>query len=137
MNIETAIHCMKVTTDECVCEECPYYGVTGADHCEKDAARLAITALEAMDNLSWIPVAERLPKAKVDVLVCTKSGWILIAWYGPNGRRWHITPADAGITREDIVAWMPLPEQYNPELLREAEVEAGQDAAAPVLQSAT
>lgn len=63
----------------------------------------------------WIPVAEKLPKAKEDVLICTKSGWILIGWYGPNGQRWHITPADAGITREDIVAWLPLPESFNPQ----------------------
>lgn len=62
---------------------------------------------------SWIPVVDRLPKAKEDVLICTKSGWILIGWYGPNGQRWHITPADAGITREDIVAWMPLPDPFN------------------------
>ena len=61
----------------------------------------------------WIPVVDRLPKAKEDVLICTKSGWILIGWYGPNGQRWHITPADAGITREDIVSWMPLPEPFN------------------------
>ena len=32
--------------DEEVCEECPLYGMTGTDHCEKDCIRLAINALE-------------------------------------------------------------------------------------------
>lgn len=77
-----------------------------------------LTPAEIMDAkmlTGWIPVAEKLPKAKEDVLVCTKFGWILVAWYGPNGQRWHITPADAGITREDIAAWMPLPKPFNPQ----------------------
>ena len=77
-----------------------------------------LTPAEIMDAkmlTGWIPVAEKLPKAKEDVLVCTKFGWILVAWYGPNGQRWHITPADAGITLEDIAAWMPLPKPFNPQ----------------------
>lgn len=58
----------------------------------------------------WIPVEERLPGGGVDVLVCTGNGWILIAWYGTNKQSWHITPT--GITHDDIIAWMPLPEPY-------------------------
>lgn len=34
----------------------------------------------------WIPVEERLPEARKDVLVCVKTGWILVAWYGSGGK---------------------------------------------------
>lgn len=42
----TVLHCLKSMIDEEVCEECPLYGMTGTDHCEKDCVRLAINALE-------------------------------------------------------------------------------------------
>ena len=43
---QTVLHCLKSMIDEAVCEECPLYGMTGTDHCEKDCVRLAINALE-------------------------------------------------------------------------------------------
>ena len=43
---ETVLHCLKSMIDEEACEECPLYGTTGTDHCEKDCVRLAINALE-------------------------------------------------------------------------------------------
>ena len=43
---EAVLHCLKAMIDEEVCEECPLYGTTGTDHCEKDCVRLAINALE-------------------------------------------------------------------------------------------
>ena len=63
----------------------------------------------------WIPVEERLPEARKDVLVCVKTGWILVAWYGSGGKRWHISPSDVGTLHENIVAWMPLPAPYQKE----------------------
>lgn len=43
---QAVLHCLKTMIDEEVCEECPLYGTTGTDHCEKDCVRLAINELE-------------------------------------------------------------------------------------------
>lgn len=43
---EAVLHCLKVTIDEALCEDCPLYGTTGTYLCEKDCARLAINVLE-------------------------------------------------------------------------------------------
>lgn len=54
ITIQNAIHCLKAMICEEVCEECDYYGKTGTDHCEKDAIRMAIEALEArIDIDEW------------------------------------------------------------------------------------
>lgn len=46
MTEQIAIHCLKAIICEEVCEECELYGQTGTDHCEVDAVRIAISALE-------------------------------------------------------------------------------------------
>ena len=46
MTEQIAIHCLKAIICEEVCEECELYGQTGTDHCETDAVRIAIEALE-------------------------------------------------------------------------------------------
>lgn len=47
---QAVLHCLKAMIDEALCEECPLYGITGTDHCEKDCVRLAINALEQIQE---------------------------------------------------------------------------------------
>lgn len=63
----------------------------------------------------WIPVEERLPESREDVLVCVKSGLILAAWYGSMRKKWHIALSDECMIHEGIVAWQPLPKPYREE----------------------
>ena len=51
---EAVLHCLRAMIDEELCEECPLYGTTGTDHCEKDCVRLAIEELEQEPKTDWI-----------------------------------------------------------------------------------
>jgi len=116
---EAVLHCLKSMIDEEVCEECPLYGTTGTDHCEKDCVRLAINALSGSEKPNkWIPVETALPEETVSVLVYAERNA-----YGDNGKyrkkvidigwqvdgKWHIDGCNGVVG----IAWMSLPTPPN------------------------
>lgn len=68
------LHCLKSMIDEAVCEECPLYGMTGTDHCEKDCVRLAINALEQEDE--YVKVPKKALKYRTAGMVAYNAEWL-------------------------------------------------------------
>ena len=62
----------------------------------------------------WIPCSERLPILGEPVLSTTEWNDITIAWR-LGIKKWRIHEGNTDAETEDIAAWMPLPEPYNPE----------------------
>lgn len=67
--------------------------------------------IESLGIPEWIPVSERLPEGREDVLVVAfwHEKWnVLIGWYAPGGEVWHVGPMED--TGYQVSHWMPLPE---------------------------
>lgn len=70
--------------------------------------------IKALQEDEWIPVSDRLPKARESVILSTKE-WTGEGCYWETtkhhviwkGYRWNATYWD-----DEVVAWMPLPEPY-------------------------
>lgn len=78
--------------------------------CDKDHY---IAELEEKNNMSWIPVSERLPEDDGMYIACFDDDFITAVMYitdRQGAQDWELW-ADSG----DVVAWMPLPEPYRPE----------------------
>lgn len=64
----------------------------------------------------WIPCSERLPEEHKEVLTCSLGGFIEIQSYEDGcGGYWENQKGDWSDICE-VVAWMPLPEQYKQEV---------------------
>ena len=140
--IVRALRCVSTAGGENACEHCPYWkeeevpeeerpiygadtmhscdvdrvGLDGADLIERLTARCARYAEEiavAQERQRWIPVEERLPEDRSDVLVVAywHERWgVYMGWCAPERAEWSV---HIGIGDRDDVAvtyWMPLPE---------------------------
>ena len=66
-------------------------------------------------NNGWIPVEERLPEKKMEVLICNEMGEMTSTWYIPWAENSKAFKRFAHrIGGYETVAWQPLPPKYQP-----------------------
>lgn len=123
------LRCSATYRGDPVCDGCPYLVTeTVPDSLRKltkkntwdscDVDRIALDAAELIEELAamaprWIPVAERLPEDRSDVLVVAywHERWgVYMGWCAPERAEWsvHIGIGDRNDTA--VTHWMPLPE---------------------------
>ena len=70
-------------------------------------------AIQALEQTHWIPMSERMPEEKQEILACFYNGdgdYKLMVTYRTDYNYWK------GVGRTgDMVAWMPLPQPYEPQ----------------------
>ena len=77
----------------------------------RKALKMAINALEKRER--WIPVTERLPDERGDIVVIsTKGGKVREATYALCSDEQAFVTKDCWYCHGEVVAWMPLPEPY-------------------------
>jgi hypothetical protein len=92
------------------CYQCCLFDI--CKHIDRGTHTLASPACDAFDpGMRWIPVAERLPEAKVDVLAVVRckdgTSGVNQGWYSVLNEQWYI-----GLTgiHATVTHWMPLPD---------------------------
>lgn len=98
------------------------YKVNGTSRFD-EALDMAIKALSSSEKPNkWIPCSERLPEDHKDVLICLSSDQICIGCYNShrlpfsnNVIGWGANYAHNWCSK-DVLAWMPLPLPYQPEI---------------------
>ena len=67
----------------------------------------------AQPETQWIPCSERLPERADNVIICYKKGYhtlVSTGIYLYKFKMWYVDVV--GDLRNEVVAWMPLPEPY-------------------------
>jgi hypothetical protein len=77
--------------------------------CILDYNKQICNIIESQLNVDkWIPVSERLPENKVNVLISKSNGKVSIGFCNVNYSEWR----EEGYIISTPLAWKPLPEPY-------------------------
>ena len=73
-----------------------------------------------IDYSPWIPVSEKMPGHYEVVLACCNDDFVTLASFSCKEDRWECLTNMSSDTHfpenEEVIAWMPLPEPYVPDI---------------------
>lgn len=77
------------------------------------ALEIYLSSKKKSGNDDWIPVEERLPEEKTEVLCCFEDGTVQSLWqnWKNDGLGDYL---DDDLMQTELIAWQPLPEPYKP-----------------------
>lgn len=76
-----------------------------------DFLKLCREASNALEQQSWIPVSERLPKESDGAVLITVNGEVNTGRYSEFSNTWYKGDM-RGVGGDDPIAWQPLPKPY-------------------------
>lgn len=76
-----------------------------------DFLKLSREASNALEQQSWIPVSERLPKESDGAVLITVNGEVNTGRYSEFSNTWYKGDM-RGVGGDDPIAWQPLPKPY-------------------------
>ena len=81
----------------------------------RDALIEIIDAPTVETEQRWIPCSERLPEKGLRVLMQLNNAWQIVGWYDKEDEQWYALPFGQEVFNGCVLAWMPLPEDYEPQ----------------------
>ena len=71
-------------------------------------------AVDALKRNQWIPVTEKMPERRQEVLLSFKDGCV-ITGYLASDKEWHDSGWEYSYNIDEVNAWMEIPEPYEAE----------------------
>lgn len=80
-----------------------------------EALKAIDMAIHILEQTRWIPVTKKLPEYDEDVLCCLKTGEMAVLYRDTQWEQEVWLDGGFGTGSYDVIAWMQLPQPYEPQ----------------------